>query len=89
MATNHITKPLTVDDLFEIQKQIELYRHLMASARAGHYMIHANPGQENGFLVTNVPHETHGVIAKTFLERAERIRAELLAVYNVAIDKDV
>jgi homoserine acetyltransferase len=88
MVTNHITRPLTTDDLYDIQKQIELYRHLRNAARAGHYAIHARPGQDEGFLVTNVPAEAHEAIANVLEQKAEKIRRELLEVFNVAIGKD-
>ena len=87
METSPTTRRITIDDLSEIQRMIDRHRHLLAAARAGHYAIHARPGGEEGFLVTNTPASTHGAIQQILLQAANDIQENLRDMYNVEIGK--
>ena len=87
MVTSPTTRRITIDDLSEIQRMIDRHRHLLAAARAGHYAIHARPGGEEGFLVTNTPASTHGAIQQILLQAANDIQENLRDMYNVEIGK--
>jgi hypothetical protein len=79
---------INIDDLAYIQKKIEDYRHFIAAARAGHYSIRADPGQEEPFVIRPLPQRIHEVIEGVFTQAATDIKEELWDSYSVEIGSD-
>jgi len=81
-------KPITVEDLADIQAMIRQYRHVLSAARAGHYTIQAHPGQEDAFSVMHITPSVHQTIEEAFYRTAADIQDELRDRYNVEVGKD-